>query len=89
MMNWTDAAGRQYLETFPEGNPTTWANDMVTAFRKNHIDFETALLTLQRYLHTSCPPEHLQTIIEAIQAVNEQEKRNDRVRAIAYNEKHK
>lgn len=82
-----DIDWKQYLDTLPDGDPTEWFADILAAFQKQWIDYTDAYLAVQKYSNLG---NHFQGIaIYTIEKIQEEDKRQDWVRAMQYNETHK
>jgi hypothetical protein len=83
-LNMTTEDWKQYLSTRPDGDPKEYFDNILAAFKKGFIDYADAHLATQQY--ESENPEWQAMSGRYYTAVQMEEKRQDRSRAISYKE---
>lgn len=78
---------KQYLDTLPDGDPTEWFADILSAFKKQWIDYVDAYLAVQKY--SNLGNQFQQAAIDTIKKLKAEDVRQDIVRATVYVETHK
>lgn len=83
-LHMTPEQWRQYLDTPPDGNPKEWFDNILAAFKAGWIDYFDAHLACVKY--ESENPEWHAMSGRYYTAVQVEEKRQDHMRAVKYNE---
>jgi hypothetical protein len=82
-----DRDWRQYLDTYPTGDPTAWLTEILAAFKAQWIDYADAHVTVSQYVEAH--PEWQPIAGPFYTLIQKEEVKQDTGRALIYLEQEK